>query len=384
MEQMKRIVAETRYAKSRFGTKRIARLTAHRENASGVVLTQQEILTLMSCALYDFFPYTDEKSHEHIGLTQILNHMSTTTESWGLEKTRCILNYLQSALADMEGMRQVRFRRHRASFTDAHWTASTMPMQAYNWHDVDVGSGNVVKIEDVCDKLAGQAWEVDFANAHIGGGVLGSGCVQEEIRFMQCPELIVSILFTDELMPDESVQITGYRQFNETRGYGREDRPERFRYVGANPNPEPAHGRSMLVMDAIRWTPENYHYQFEWNNIKRELDKARCAFDYTENATWPIVTGHWGCGAFHGNHRLKAFIQLLAAADAGKRVEFCNFNDSRAVQTKAFLDSIPTGGSVGALYNRLQTLVDAHKNDIRWFRREANLDVLFRDLVRVA
>ena len=384
IDAMKRIVIEARFAKLKFGMKRIARLTAHREDALGVVLTQQEILTLMSCALYDFFSYTDEKSHEHIGLTQILRHMSTITETWGLEKTRCILNYLQSALADMEGTRQVRFRRHRASFTDAHWTASRMPMQAYHWHDMDAASGDVVKIEDVCDKLEGQAWEVDFANSNIGGGVLGSGCVQEEIRFMQCPELIVSILFTDELMPDESVQITGYRQFNETRGYGREDRPERFRYLQPKPNPEPAHGRSMLVMDALRWTPENYHYQFEWTNIKRELDKARCAFDYTENATWPIVTGHWGCGAFNGYHRLKAFIQLLAAADAGKRVEFCNFNDRRAVQTKAFLDSIPTGGSVGVLYNRLQTLVDAHKNDIRWFRHEANLDVLFRDLVRVA
>ena len=34
--------------------------------------------------------------------------------------------------------------------------------------------------------------EVDFANAYIGGGVLGHGCVQEEIRFLICPELIIS------------------------------------------------------------------------------------------------------------------------------------------------------------------------------------------------
>ena len=34
--------------------------------------------------------------------------------------------------------------------------------------------------------------EVDFANAYVGGGVLAHGCVQEEIRFLICPELIVS------------------------------------------------------------------------------------------------------------------------------------------------------------------------------------------------
>jgi poly(ADP-ribose) glycohydrolase len=34
-------------------------------------------------------------------------------------------------------------------------------------------------IEDMHDSL-----EVDFANEFIGGGVLGSGCVQEEIRYL--------------------------------------------------------------------------------------------------------------------------------------------------------------------------------------------------------
>ena len=33
--------------------------------------------------------------------------------------------------------------------------------------------------------------QVDFANKFIGGGVLGHGAVQEEIRFLICPELLV-------------------------------------------------------------------------------------------------------------------------------------------------------------------------------------------------
>jgi len=51
--------------------------------------------------------------------------------------------------------------------------------------------------------------QVDFANMYIGGGVLGRGCVQEEIRFVICPELILSLLFTEVLTDNEAVVITG-------------------------------------------------------------------------------------------------------------------------------------------------------------------------------
>jgi len=74
--------------------------------------------------------------------------------------------------------------------------------------------------------------QVDFANKKIGGGVLGwvcrhffssascfcgsktipialQGSVQEEIRFLICPELIVSRLFVEQLFPTEAIVITG-------------------------------------------------------------------------------------------------------------------------------------------------------------------------------
>lgn len=43
----------------------------------------------------------------------------------------------------------------------------------------------------------------------VGGGVLGYGCVQEEIRFVICPELIAARLFTEELGPNEALIVTG-------------------------------------------------------------------------------------------------------------------------------------------------------------------------------
>ena len=43
----------------------------------------------------------------------------------------------------------------------------------------------------------------------VGGGVLGQGCVQEEIRFLVCPELILARLFTEELDSNECLIVTG-------------------------------------------------------------------------------------------------------------------------------------------------------------------------------
>lgn len=51
--------------------------------------------------------------------------------------------------------------------------------------------------------------QVDFASSWVGGGVLSSGLVQEEILFLMSPELIVSRLFTERLANNECLIITG-------------------------------------------------------------------------------------------------------------------------------------------------------------------------------
>lgn len=39
--------------------------------------------------------------------------------------------------------------------------------------------------------------------------MLGHGCVQEEIRFVICPELMISMLFTEVLRPNEALMMIG-------------------------------------------------------------------------------------------------------------------------------------------------------------------------------
>lgn len=60
-----------------------------------------------------------------------------------------------------------------------------------------------------CGLCACVCLQVDFASSWIGGGVLDSGLVQEEILFLMNPELIVSRLFTEQLADNECLIITG-------------------------------------------------------------------------------------------------------------------------------------------------------------------------------
>lgn len=51
--------------------------------------------------------------------------------------------------------------------------------------------------------------KMDFANKLIGGGVFGRGCVQEEIRFVVSPELLVCRLLAEQMERNECIIVTG-------------------------------------------------------------------------------------------------------------------------------------------------------------------------------
>ena len=77
----------------------------------------------------------------------------------------------------------------------------------------------IIKLDGTIEDCSGTL-QLDFANKYLGGGVLNSGCVQEEIRFVICPELLVSLLFTERLEKNESVIIRGCERFSSYIGYG--------------------------------------------------------------------------------------------------------------------------------------------------------------------
>lgn len=50
---------------------------------------------------------------------------------------------------------------------------------------------------------------VDFANKFIGGGVIGTGNVQQEIQFQVSPETLVSRLICEVMEPNQVIYISG-------------------------------------------------------------------------------------------------------------------------------------------------------------------------------
>jgi poly(ADP-ribose) glycohydrolase len=145
-----------------------------------------------------------------------------------------------------------------------------------------------------------------------------------------------------DLKHDESVHISNYRQFNQTRGYR-----DTFKWDGIKMSAEPKNARRMIVMDALYYDPE--YNQFKHTMINREIHKAHVGFSSGDQL--PISTGHWGCGAFRGDRQLKAVIQMLAAGMAGKDLYYCVMDDNYT-EIKRLADAV-RGKNVRDVYTLL-------------------------------
>ena len=180
-------------------------------------------------------------------------------------------------------------------------------------------------IEDAGDGVL----QLDFANKVIGGGVLRNGCVQEEIRFLICPELIVSRLITEALADNEALLMSGFERFSSYEGYART-------FAHAGPYEGPRLERPTLVaIDATHFGRHDGMRQFKADALERELNKALAGFSPSalpalradtaaaapSSRLLPVCTGNWGCGAFGGDLQLKALIQWAAASMAAREYQ---------------------------------------------------------------
>ncbi|NWQ75389.1 PARG glycohydrolase, partial [Columbina picui] len=215
---------------------------------------------------------------------------------------------------------------------------------------------------------------VDFANRFVGGGVTGAGLVQEEIRFLINPELIVSRLITEVLDHNECLIITGTEQYSEYTGYA-----ETYRWARSHEDKTPRDEwqrryTEIVAIDAFHF--RRFLDQFGPEKIRRELNKATspCASvclqaycGFSRPSVPPqhlsaIATGNWGCGAFGGDSRLKALIQILAAAEAGRDVVYFTFGD---VELMRDIYSMHT-----FLCEKGQTIGDIYRLLLRYYNEE--------------
>lgn len=101
---------------------------------------------------------------------------------------------------------------------------------------------------------------------------MGWGCVQEEIRFLICPELLVTMLVTEMLDDTEALIVTGVERYSVYKGYS-----TTFTWKGnyVDRTPRDSSGRrmtSVVAIDALFF--KSASQQFQTSSIIRELNKV--------------------------------------------------------------------------------------------------------------
>ena len=253
-----------------------------------------------------------------------------------VEKLKCVLNYFTRVTQGRytpDGI--VEFSRRSLKFLPV-WSAIEHPVIPYKSF---VSVSDKGKIEDVAtDKYITS----DFANRILGGGVLNHGLVQEEIRCLICPEMIVGRLFCEKLQDHEVIVIKGVERFCDYDGYGYDS----FKFVSDHQDDTPfKDGMRMteiVAFDALKFSNKNANTQFSSKNVLRELNKAYVAF-FNENPKIDersVCTGRWGSGVFNGDVHLKYVIQLMAASVAGRPMLYLTWEDEQLKHDTEQLNSL--------------------------------------------
>jgi poly(ADP-ribose) glycohydrolase len=233
-------------------------------------------------------------------------------DSAQFNKLLCIINYFRRASAADYSF--LSFQRSVLS-GPVNWSAQTEVLMPLSLVDTPMN------IEQFADCLM-----TDFADLSIGGGVLGTGCVQEEIMFLVHVEPIVAMLFTQLLTEHEALVVVGAQRFNEVTGYKRDFEWSRDFQDTARHDPRGRLDRHMVAIDAANYTGREA-VQFTPRFVQRELDKAYVGFlgDSSEVGRRIVATGRWGCGAFCGDEQLKFLIQWCAASAARRPMHYVSW-----------------------------------------------------------
>ena len=301
-------------------------------------LNRYQCAALLSHSFFCLHPEinrTRNKYLPNINFTEIYSVMETVE----IEKMKCLLNYflqISSTKIDLLKNDYIIFERvcsPRQLFWDELKLSNTTLCQ----FKVDQNS----RIEDTDSEYA----KVDFANKYLGGGVLNRGCVQEEIMFTICPELICGMFFMEAMTDYEAIIITGCKKYSEYQGYAGS-----FKFLGNNINAPIGTGDVVIAIDALDFRGVNVDEQYTLQNMQREINKAfagfcKCKSDtgYSPLSLYPdrVATGNWGSGAFLGDPQLKSMLQWIAASEAKcSMLLYCTFRNENVKNLQNVIDHI--------------------------------------------
>lgn len=291
-----------------------------RGSTKSISFSQQQIASLLANAFLCTFPRRNAqgKRSEYRSFPDInFNRLFQSSEPNVVEKLKCICNYFRRVSRNIPtGV--VTFKRR--------CMPDKQRMRWDQWHgDFKLTKLHVTAYGTIEDQGRGLL-QVDFANKFLGGGVLGNGCVQEEIRFVICPEMIISKLITEVLDKNEALFMIGCERFSDYNGYAAS-----FEFNGnfEDDTPYDESRRKLccvVAIDALNFYAASDQYKEEL--LRRELDKAYVGYYHQLSTPAPgLATGNWGCGAFGGNKLLKALLQLMVCCVTCRPMVYFTFCD---------------------------------------------------------
>lgn len=309
-----------------------------------LTMSQEQIACLLANAFFCTFPRRNSRKSEYGNYPEInFYRLFEGSSSRKIEKLKTLLCYFRRVTENMP----------KGVVTFTRQVLNNPP----NWESSET---QLTRLHITCDGTIEDngygMLQVDFANRLVGGGVTGHGLVQEEIRFIINPELIVSRLFTEALEYNECLIITGTEQYSKYSGYA-ESYKWKCAYTDETPSDDwQRRCTEIVAIDALKY--RHFLEQFHPEKMLRELNKAYCGFFRSNTKSKhlsAVATGNWGCGAFGGDTRLKALIQLMAAAEAGRDVAYFTFGDGQLMRDVGDIHSFLTDKkvTVGRLYSLL-------------------------------
>ncbi|XP_037889920.1 poly(ADP-ribose) glycohydrolase isoform X2 [Glossina fuscipes] len=291
-----------------------------------LTLSQEQVSCLLANAFLCTFPRrnTMKKKSEYSTFPDInFNRLFQSTEARVMEKIKCICHYFRRVCPKEQDRSNVptgcvtferRFMHHSEM---PNWSECLIPLGVTPLHITSDGT-----IEDQGFGLL----QVDFANKYLGGGVLSTGCVQEEIRFVICPELLISKLFTEVLRPTEALVMVGCERYSNYTGYARSFLWD-SNHQDCTPRDNSRRRMTHIVaIDALAFMESNHQYREEL--MLRELNKAYVGFFHSLSTPAPgVASGNWGCGAFGGEATLKALLQLMVCTVTSRPLVYFTFGN---------------------------------------------------------
>ncbi|KAI3997539.1 hypothetical protein MKX01_029370 [Papaver californicum] len=384
-----------------------------RPQESGIVYLSQELIgALLACSFFCLYPTFDRgaKHLPDINFDHLFASLHPSYKENQEHKIRCLVHYFER-ISSCIPIYCVSFERKVIPMESRSFCVSYPEADFWSKSTISLCHLEVLK-SGLIEEQNREALEVDFANKYIGGGAIGRGCVQEEIRFMINPELIVGMLFLPCMDDNEAIEIVGAERFSIYTGYGFS-----FRFSGDYSDKKliDCMGRCKTRIIAIDALHKPGMRQYRVKYLLREINKAWCGFfdqikyqnhqkalqedefcrdrlhwdnkvssnkpstcdglhgrddeaQMTENSRDEhsnqdsdvqddigIATGNWGCGAFGGDPEIKAIIQWLAASQALRPfISYYTFGEKPLQSLEQVSRWILSHGwTVGELWNML-------------------------------